>query len=208
MRNLGIVAVVALTITLPAAAASRYDGSNRFVSPRIDGDPVVIQNASSGEVWSAWAYAQGGEFDIALSSRDAAGRWSSPVFIGRGDRADQIEPALAADGAGVIYLAYSDRGTGRIRIAVLAPTAGAWRPFAEIPATEGTAAAPAIRVVGNRLVVAFRAARSVEIVDVPLFGAISTDGIDDGPDPFGGANRDESGDGDGSGVPQGRTGRF
>jgi hypothetical protein len=184
VRNTSLAAVL-LVLALPASAAPRYDGSNHFVSPRLDGTPVIVENAVTGQTWSAWSYANSGELDLALSFRDAGGRWSTPILLGEGDGIDQIDPALLTDARGVVYLAYAERGTGRVRVAALASAASAWRAVATIESAAGAVAAPALKLVGDRLVLAFRAGRDVEIHELPPFLANDTLGIDDGPDPFG-----------------------
>lgn len=192
-----IVATVLLALALPATAAPRDEAFNRFVSPRIDGVPVSLENAANGQVWSAWSYAQFGERDLALSMRDADGRWTRPVFLGERDGLDQVDPSLAADAAGVVYVAYAERGTGTVRVAALRAPGGAWSDMASIESTAGPASATSLRIVGGRLVVAFRAGRNVEIHDFPLLAPNTPQGIDDGPDPFGGAG--QSGDGSAKG---------
>lgn len=184
MRSSSLAAFV-FVLAAPAAAAPPQDGPHRWVSPRLDGTPVVVENLVHGQAWSAWAYASSGELDLALSSRDADGRWSAPVFLGSGDGIDQIDPALAADGRGVVYVAYAERGAGRIQIAALPSPAASWRSVATIESASGIVAAPSLKLIGDRLVVAFRAGREVEIHDFPLLASESTLGIDDGPDPFG-----------------------
>lgn len=181
------IATVLLAVALPAVAAPRDDTFNRFVSPRLDGVPVAVDNAVTGQTWSAWSYAQSGEFDLALSVRGADGRWSRPVLLGESDGIDQVDPALAVDPSGVVYVAYTERGTGNVHIAVLASPSGNWTRFVSVATSEGSAASPSMKIVGDRLVVAFRAGRGVEIHDFALLAPNSMLGIDDGPDPFGGA---------------------
>lgn len=192
-----LVAAVLLAVALPVAAAPRDDVFNRFVSPRYDGVPVGIDNAVTGQAWSAWSYAQSGELDLALSARDADGRWTRPVFLGERDGVDQIDPDLVADANGVVYVAYAERGTGTVRVAALRTATAAWSSVARIHTTAGPASSPSMKIVGGRLVVAFRAGREVEIHDFPLLAPNATLGIDDGPDPFGGAG--QSGDGNATG---------
>lgn len=184
-----------LVLAVPAAAAAPLqDGPNRWVSPRLDSTPVVVEDAVHGQAWAAWTYANSGELDIALSSRDADGRWSAPVFLGSGDGIDQFDPALVVDGRGVVYVAYAERGARRIQIAALPSPFASWRSVATIETASGTVATPSLKVIGDRLVVAFRAGREVQIHDFPLIALQSTRGIDDGPDPFGNG---PSGDGSG-----------
>jgi hypothetical protein len=188
-----IVATVLLAIALPVAAAPRDEAFNRFVSPRIDGIPVTLENIVTGQTWTAWSYAQSGETDLALSVRESDGSWSRPVFLGERDGADQIDPALIADPNGVLYVAYAERGTGTVQIAALRDAAASWSRVVSIETTAGPVASPTLKIVGGRLVVAFRAGRSVEIHDFALIAPNSALGIDDGPDPFGGAGQSGGG---------------
>lgn len=198
MRSESLAAVL-FVLALPAAAAPAYDGSNRFVSPRLDGAPVLVENAVTGQTWSAWSYSSRGELDLALSVLQSDGRWSPPVFLGQNDRVDQIDPALTVDSRGVVYLAYAERGTGRVHVAVLPNARSTWSEIAMFSSTQAAVAAPALQVVGDRLVVAFRSGRGVELRDLPLYVQNGTMGIDDGPDPFGnGHDSGNQGGGNGS----------
>ncbi|HEX6852261.1 MAG TPA: hypothetical protein VF139_12740 [Candidatus Polarisedimenticolaceae bacterium] len=192
MRS-SVVAAILVAVALPASAAPRDDAFNRYVSPRLDGTPVTVENVATGQTWTAWSYAQSGELDLALSVREGDGRWSPPRFLGERDGVDQIDPALIADAAGVVYLAYAERGTGKVHIAALPHASATWNRVTSFETTAGPVAAPSLKIVGGRLVIAFRAGRTVEIHDLALIAPNSALGIDDGPDPFGGAGQNGNG---------------
>ena len=178
-----------------AASSPRAGGPNRFVVPALDGPPVVVENPLDGRAFSAWAYRSGGEFDLAVSIRDAAGVWARPVFLGTYDRADQTEPALAVDRNGHAYLAFSSSDSGRVFVSVLPFGRSSWSTPIAVTRAGLCAAAPALSIVGNRLVVGFRSGASVELVDLPLHvPGVSGLGIQDGPDPVGHEKPESGGD--------------
>lgn len=197
----GLIAITSAGGTLVAAPA-RYDGTNRHVIDRLDGVPVVTVNPLDGTTWSAWAYRSGGEFDLAVASREAGGEWSAPSFFGSGDRANQGEPALVVDDAGTVFLAYADGRTGHVEVLALRSGAGTWTPVGTIVATASSAARrPTMVVVGDRLVVAYADGAQVGIETYPRSVA-SPLGIQDGPDPFGNRNVPGSPGGSGTQLPQ------
>jgi hypothetical protein len=153
-----------------------------------DGQPVTAA-LDSGAAWSAWAYRISGEYAIALSLRDPSGAWSEPSFIGLDDGLDQIDPDIVGDSNGNLYLAYAVRETGTIWVTALRAGRLSWfQPQLVTPAGE-RAGGPTLRVVGDRLVMGYRAGRDVRLLDWELLvtyssGGMTIEGIQDGPDGF------------------------
>lgn len=203
-RSVPVLGSVLLsTLAVAAAGARPDDGPERFVVPSLDGTPVVVVNDVDQRAVSAWAYRSGGEFDVAISIRDAQGAWSQPVFLGRSDRADQTDPTLAVDALGHTYLAYASSESGRVMLTVLARGSATWSSPVPVTPVGVRAASPALAVVGGRLVVAFRAGTRVLIVELPIADANGTLGIQDGPDPVGGKGSGNAGGGDSGTTPLG-----
>lgn len=200
-------ALACLIFCAPAFGRGRDMGRPHRFAPEVrDGGLVQIQNPIDGKTWAAWAYRNGAEFDLAVSWAGADGFWSEPVFVGVDDGADQIQPALAVDRLGTVYLAFVDRGSDTIVITALRTGTRTWsRPSALTePSVHGRS--PSLAVVGGRLVVAFRSGDDVQITDLPLLAApvATTNGINDGPDPTGvidgGAEGEDAGSNSG-GIP-------
>jgi len=167
---------------------------------RIDGVPVVAV-APDGRSWSVWAYRASGEFDIAVSVREPSGAWGTSSFVGRRDGVDQMDPALAIDAAGNVYVAYATRTPQRIYTTILVAGETTWSEPALISPEVG--ASPALRIVGDRIVLAYRTSRGIRMVDFPLLIA-TPDGIQDGPDtsgPLGNSGGNELPIGDGDNPP-------
>jgi hypothetical protein len=141
---------------------------HRYAPNSLDGRLAQIDRVEGGRTLAAWAYRNGAEYDIAISRVDENGRWTEPIFIGLDDGRDQTEPALALDADGNAYLAYSDRDEQRVLLVVLRADRDEWtRPLALT--SRGTEAqSPALRVVGNRLVVAYRTGEELQMIDLPL----------------------------------------
>jgi hypothetical protein len=185
-----LVAFACLIFCAPTFGRGRDVGRpHRFAPEARDGGLVQIQSPTDGRTWAAWAYRNGAEFDLAISFTDRAGFWSEPVFVGLDDGSDQIQPALAVDRLGTVYLAFVDRASDVIVITALRAGTQVWsmRTALTEPAAHGRW--PSLAVVGNRLVVAYRSGDEVQIMDLPLLPALSpaatTQGINDGPDPTG-----------------------
>lgn len=184
--------------------------------PQIDG-PVATTIAPDGRIWAVWSYRASGEFDVAVASKDPAGAWSIPTFFGRRDGVDQLDPALAVDAAGTLYLAYTTKAPQAVLLAVRPAGTTEWSQGARIAAEPGVSD-PAVRIVGDRVVVAYRTARGVEVTDVPVVPpSFSPRGIQDGPDsvdplgvtgsaPAGGSGSGSGSGGSGSGSGNGGTG--
>lgn len=168
-----------------AGAASRDRGlPHRYLPGSLDGNPAMLDNTFDGRTWAAWAYRNGIEYDLAVSIRGEDGFWTEPDFFGRGDGVHQEEPSLVVDREGTVYLAYSERPTGRIMLTWFQRGAAGWSMPVELSAPDVRAVSPALRVVGDRLVVAFRSGRALTILDFPVVGELMGTAIfNDGPDP-------------------------
>jgi hypothetical protein len=175
-----------------AAQASRLgpepiDPPNRYFLRDLDGRLARVENSTDGRTYAVWAYRNRGEFDLAIAVRDAAGHWSAPSFLGAGDSLSQMQPSLAVDSNGNLYLAYSERETGLIYLTMRAAGGVAWSEPTRIAVDSQRHWMPALRVVGNRLVVAYRSPSGTEIVDFALLPPAATQrptGVQDGPDGF------------------------
>lgn len=170
---------------------------SRDYAARLDG-PLATAAGADGRLWTTWSYRGSGEFDLAVAVREIDGSWSPTIFLGRRDGIDQIDPAIALDDAGTVYVTYATRSPQRIWLSMLSVDAAGWSEPALVSTENG--AAPALRMVRDRVVVAYRTARGIRIVDVPAFVAPPRpDGIQDGPDgvdPLGNGERSDL-DGDG-----------
>ena len=160
--------------------------------PQLDG-PVTMLSGADGCTWATWTYRAAGEFDIAVSSREASGTtWSAPVFFGRRSGLDEIDPTVAVDSQGAVYVAFATTNPRRVAVAMLAAGSSTWSAPVIVSGAE-TASSPAVLLVGDRLVVAYRTLRGVGMVDLPTIGSVNhTDGINDGPDgidPLGAKDR-------------------
>lgn len=185
------VTVIVTILSILALGTSVFAGPSRGAPHRyapnsLDGRLAQIDRVEGDRALAAWAYRNGAEYDIAISRVDGNGRWTEPAFIGIDDGRDQIQPALALDANGNAYLAYTDRDERRVLLAVLRADRDEWsRPIA-LTAVGANAESPALHVVGNRLVVAYRIGDELQMIDLPL---TETDGrpslltIVDHPDP-------------------------
>ena len=181
-RVLATAGVFALGVSAWAAGPAPTPFSRDYV-PRLDGAPASVV-AADGRMWSVWSYRAPGEFDLAFAIRDASGAWGPTFFLGRRDGIDQVDPSVAIDAAGNVYVAYATRSPQRVFTAVLPAGGSAWSNPTLVSPEEG--AMPAMRIVLDRVVIAYRTARTIKIVDLPVYVAPATpDGIQDGPDTTG-----------------------
>lgn len=202
----GVFAASSARLSDPAAHSSA--GPRDYIA-RVDGTLATV-SGPDGRLWAAWSYRASGESDIAVAVRDADGVWSPAVFFGRFDRIDQVDPFIAADALGTIYLAFATRSPGRVSFTFLPANAPSWTTPAVVSAAEN-ASSPALSMVRDRVVIAYRTARGTRLLDLPAFAPkTSTRGISDGPDgidPLGlsgaaGSSRDDgSGGGSSDGIP-------
>jgi len=182
---LASVAVVGSTAAAPArsslAGPGARNGPPAEFAPQID-DSLTTVVGPGGREWAAWAFRAPGEFDVAVAFRDGTGPWNSPLFVGRRDWLDEVEPAIAVDALGTVYLAFATRDSGHVSLAVLPVGSSTWLGPAVISGAE-LASVPAIRVVGDRLMVAFRTGTGVGIAEFPVtVSPAQFFGIQDGPD--------------------------
>lgn len=182
-----------LTLSIPSVAQDGRSLPDRYVRGGLDGAPVTAESPADGSRWVAWAYRDGARYDIAVSVQDADGLWSEPWMFGAGDDADQVDPDLAFDPSGTVYLTYADRGTGEVRVAVLVGGLPGWIGPQTVAGGEATATEPALRIVGDRVVVAFRTDDGIDLIDFPTLrsvGPIVAHGIQEGPDVIDPLGRD------------------
>jgi len=174
--------VVLLCLAGSVFAGARDVGQPARFVPQMDGLPVQLMNPVDGALWAAWTYRNGAESDIAISSIERHGSWSEPTLLGLDDGINQVQPALAVDAFGTLYLAYSEQRTGRIVVSSRAVWDSAWTTPVAV-ASGG--AAPSLRVVGSTLVLAHRAGLTTHILELPLRSLAMEGTTSDGPDPVG-----------------------
>lgn len=94
--------ILALLIAVMLCAGAALAGSPPVARPagltpdyRAEGDgPVTMAVDPAGRMWAVWAYAQGGEFDVAVSVSD--GRvWTYPTLLGVANGRDDVDPRIA-----------------------------------------------------------------------------------------------------------------
>ena len=69
-----LVCCIALIAASPALTAPRgRDLPHRYLPNSLDGRLSQVTNPEDGSNWSAWAYRNGGEYDIAVSHRGQDG---------------------------------------------------------------------------------------------------------------------------------------
>lgn len=180
-----VVTLLLLTPPASLAAPSREAGvPHRYIAGALDDGLVRAEDPVHGTIWSAWAYRDGGEYSIALAVTGADGQWSEPVFIGRDDGLNQVQPSLVADPSGHLYVAWAVRESGAIYVAVRRAGQSVWSEPLRVNAPGGNGSAPTLRVIGDRLVIAYREGAGVALDELPLLGLpIGTLGIIDSPDP-------------------------
>ncbi len=203
-----VLAAVALSVPAFAGAAGRVM-PERFAPGSLDGDPVILEDGVTGTVWSAWAYRDGAEYAIAVSLMGADGAWSEPVFLGRDDGLDQVEPSLAIDATGTAYLAFAVRETGEIRISLLVGGTAKWSAPARVSGDDEIASSPVVRIVSDRVVLAYATDAGTRLLDfalVPGTGVIRTHGVQEGPDVIDPLGREMTGAEGRSGEEAGTSG--
>ncbi|HKQ62742.1 MAG TPA: hypothetical protein VJS92_15735 [Candidatus Polarisedimenticolaceae bacterium] len=176
-----------LGCTLALEAASVVSAAGRGVRPpqrfvpRLDSGLVVVGNVHDGSTWAAWSYRDGSDSDIAISVQSISGIWSDPFFVGRFDGIEQLEPALASDAYGTVYLAYAE-SSGRVVVRAL--TANGHTLFQRTVTPEGVQGrSPALLVSGEWLIVAYADRDSIAMLELPLVSPLRPNSIVDGPDP-------------------------
>jgi hypothetical protein len=185
------ITVLVAILSILALGTSVFAGPSRVAPHRyapnsLDGRLARVDRVEGDRSLAAWAYRNGAEYDIAISRVDENGRWTEPAFVGIDDGRDQVQPALALDANGNAYVAYTDLAEGRVLLVVLRADRNSWsRPVALTRVGTG-AESPALRVVENRLVVAFRIGDELQMIDLPLTDTDSLPSlltIVDHPDP-------------------------
>jgi len=147
---------------------------------------VTTVTAPDGRTFATWAYRASGEFDIAVTVRDADSQtWSAPVFFGSRNGADELQPSMTIDSRGTVYVAFATVNPSRVKLSVLLPGSDAWSAPVTVSGND-IASSPTLMVVGDRLIVGFRTARGVGLVNLPLSnGGNELNGLQDGPDTSG-----------------------
>ena len=189
------VAVLAVAILCGPAFADPAGRAmpERFAAGALDGAPVIVEDAFDGTVWSAWAYRDGAEYAIAVSLRGADGAWTEPVFLGRDDGLDQVDPSLAIDATGTAYLAFAVRETGEIQLSLLVGGTAKWSSPARVSADDEIASSPVVRIVADRIVLGYATDAGTRLIDfalVPGTGFFRPHGIQEGPDVIDPLGRD------------------
>ena len=181
-----------LCISLLAGAVLAADGlTPRRYNPRsADRSLVTLQPSGSEVIYSAWSYRNQGGYDIAVSMRDADGIWSEPTLFGAADGIDQLQPALAIDAGGFLYLAWAEAPLGTIRLSIGSTGSNRWSAPVALTTTDIRAVSPTLTIIGDRLVAGWREGTAVVISDLgptlhATTGGISTRTIQDGADPLG-----------------------
>jgi len=191
-------AFLSLLVSVAALTGPSYAGSQNSKSSgaagsapaehvsQIDG-PVALATGPDGRTWAVWAVRTPGEFDLAISSRDASGAWSAPAYLGSRNRTDEIDPSVAVDENGSVYVAFSKRASGRIAVAALVGGSTSWLTPVFVSGDD-RGSMPAIRIVAGQVVIAYRTSHGIVMTDLPLLVPSQIFGIQDGPtgvDPVG-----------------------
>ena len=190
MRRPLLLSVVLLCLFSVLAGSAALAGTRdrdlptRYLPGSLDGQLDMVTNQLDGREWAAWAYRNGAEFDIAVAVRDEDGIWSEPYLIGVDDGIDQAEPVLAIDSRGSLYLAYAERSPAQVLLTWLPVGGRTWHEPVELTTSGVRTGSPELKIVVDRLVVAFRAGRGLVILDLPLVDPVNgTNIFNDGPDP-------------------------
>lgn len=191
MRNRHFLSVTVITacISLFCSVTCNYAADNRALPDRympdsLDGVPVFYSNPVDGLVVAVWSYWNRTEYDLAVSTQDVYGNWSEPEMIGLHDGLDQIAPAVLINRDGTIYVAFQIEPAGSIYLTAKPAGLNTWTPAAMISDISVRAEAPALRIVGNSLVVAYATVAGTVIQEFPVLQQVSysSHGIQEGPD--------------------------
>lgn len=190
-RQFTLIATI-LCASLLAGSVLAADGlTPRRYNPRsADRSLVTLQPNGSEVVYSAWSYRNQGGYDIAVSMQDADGIWSEPTLFGAADGIDQLQPALAIDAGGFIYLAWAEAPLGTIRLSIGGTGSNQWTSPLTLTTTDVRAVSPTLTIISDRLVAGWREGTAVVINDLgptlhATMGGVSTRTIQDGADPLG-----------------------
>jgi hypothetical protein len=142
---------------------------------RTEGDgPVSMAIDPAGRMWAVWAYAQGGEYDVAVSVSD--GRvWTFPKLLGVANGRNDVDPRIAfhPNGSPVVVWWQEATATARSRVLQSVGNAGA---FSEPLTVREGARQPAILATS---------ALSVTLGLVDESGEVQTQQSSFGPSPMG-----------------------
>lgn len=150
-RQLLLAPLVAVVLCASAALA----GSPPVARPagltpdyRAEGDgPVTMAVDPAGRMWAVWAYAQGGEFDVAVSV--SHGRvWTFPTLLGVANGRSDVDPRIAflPNGSPVVVWWQEAGDHGGPRVMQSAALAGV---FSTPTAVRENARQPAILATGS-----------------------------------------------------------
>jgi len=180
-----LVLICTLAVAATAVHARPTDSSStpsRYVGHGVDSGLVTLSSPLDGRLWSAWSYRAGAESDIAVSVRDANGVWSEPVFLGLGDGKSELDPALAFDADGNLYVAHTVRETGELMVSKLVAGATRMSSPLRVSAPGERAVAPTLMPTSQGLVIGYRVGGRVVIRIIATTS--QPFGIQDGPDGF------------------------
>lgn len=197
-KPVAMLVTLVFSCCLGGIAAGPRSQPHRYLPHSLDGELRTVVRTTDGASFAAWSYRSGAEYDIAVARAEDSGRWTEPQFFGADDGMDQVDPVLAADAEGNVYLAYTDPSFAGIRVTALRPDGTSWRePIVLRPRAAGSRlTSPGLLVLGNDLVVAYAEGGRTSIVAVPRQavlgdGSISTLTITESGDPVGYAPGDE-----------------
>jgi hypothetical protein len=156
---------------------------------RAEGDgPVTMAVDPAGRMWAVWAYAQGGEFDVAVSVSD--GRvWTFPTLLGVANGRNDIDPRIAFLPNGVPVVVWWQEGDATAGPSVLQSVGNA----------QGFAPATTVRIGARQPQILATSAGSVTLGLLSASGDVQTmqspttpiqvgPGWRDKPSPDGGTN--------------------
>lgn len=165
----------------------------RRFSANVDRDLVEFVNYVDGRTWSVWSYKSGAEYDIAVSLKNPDGSWGEPSFLGSDDSRSEVQPALATDTNGTLYMAFAVRETGQIMLTTLRVNSLTWSTPRRAVFAAGRHAAPSVIALSSQVVVAYRTGQRVGMALMPVVG-FGPYGINDGPDGLPPTGQGESND--------------
>lgn len=142
--------ILALLIVVMLCTGAALAGAPPVARPagltpdyRAEGDgPVTMAVDPAGRMWAVWAYAQGGELDVAVSVSD--GRvWTYPTLLGIGNGRNDVDPRIAflPNGAPVVVWWQEPNASAGARVMQSVARAGS---FAEPTTVRVNARQPAI----------------------------------------------------------------
>ncbi|MDH3628384.1 MAG: hypothetical protein OES25_12135 [Acidobacteriota bacterium] len=195
LQTLVIASVLLASFTGAWARSGRFETPRHFRAGLSDHGLVEVEAVAQDQVWAAWALRNGPEYNIAVSLRDADGTWNPVRLIGSDDGRDQLDPTLAVDRLGNLYLAYASEGGG-ISLTVR-DRDGRWQRATQISPIGVVASRPTLQMLGDRLILAYVVDGVVKIEEVDTDadgGGMVLHDFEDGPDPV--EKEDDGTDGD------------